>query len=103
MLSKRPILQACVLVFKENDRTKPVQNFALDVRMSKDDINKDAFISRLQFKEGLNKKSSEFGLGFTDVVIGYSQKSLNGKLRNFVESITNSQWEIAVEKVTRSC
>lgn len=80
-----------------------MQNFALDLRMSKDDINKDAFISRLQFKEGLNTKSSELGLGSTDVVIGYSQKSPNGTLCNFVESITNSQWEIAVEKVMRSC
>ena len=66
--------------------------------MSKDDINKDAFICRLRFKEGLNTKSSELGLGSTDVVVGYSQKSPNGPLCNFVESITNSQWEIAVEK-----
>ena len=88
MLSKRPIIQACVLVFKVSDRTKPVQNFALDRRMSKDDINKDAFICRLRFKEGLNTKSSELGLGSTDVVVGYSQKSPNGPLCNFVESIT---------------
>ena len=103
MLSKRPIIQACVLVFKRSDRTKPVQNFTLDLRMSKDDINKDAFICRLQFKEGLNTKSSELGLGSTDVVVGFCQKSPNGTLCNFVESITNSQWEIAVEKVMRSC
>ena len=103
MLSKRPIIQACVPVFKVSDRTKPVQNFALDLRMSKDDINKDAFICRLRFKEGLNTKSSELGLGSSDVVVGYSQKSPNGPLCNFVESITNSQWEIAVEKAMRSC
>ena len=41
--------------------------------------------------EGLNTKSSESGIG-----------SPNGTLCNFVESITNSQWEIAVEKVMRS-
>lgn len=80
-----------------------MQNFALDLRMSKDDINKDAFICRLRFKEGLNTKSSELGLGSTDVVVGYSQKSPNGPLCNLVESITNSQWEIAVEKAMRSC
>lgn len=71
--------------------------------MTKNDINKDAFIHRLQFQEGLSKKSSELGLGSIDVVVGYSQKSPNGTLCNFVESITNSQWEIAVEKVVRSC
>lgn len=80
-----------------------MQNFALDLRMSKDDINKGAFICRLRFKEGLNTKSSELGLGSTDVIVGYSQKSPNGPLCNFVESITNSQWEIAVETVMRSC
>lgn len=100
---ERPIIQAYVLVFKLNDRTKPIQTFALDLRMSKDDINKEGFIRRLQFREGLNTKSSELGLGSTDVVVGYSQKSPNGTLCNFVESITNSQWEIAVEKVVRSC
>lgn len=73
------------------------------VRKSKDDINKEAFTCRLQFKEGLNTKSSELGIGSTDVVVGYSKKSPNGTLCNFVESIINNQWEIAVLKVMRSC
>lgn len=40
--------------------------------MSKDDINKDAFICRFRFKEGLNIKFFELGFGFIDVVVGYS-------------------------------
>ena len=33
----------------------------------------------------------------------FARNHPNGTLCNFVESITNSQWEIAVEKVMRSC
>lgn len=71
--------------------------------MGKEDANKEGFIRRLQVQEGLNTKSSELGLGAINVVLGYSQKSPNGTLCNFVESITDSQWQIAVEKVLRSC
>ena len=38
-----------------------------------------------------------------DVVVAYSKKSPNGTLFYFADSITISQWEIAAEKIMRSC
>ena len=43
--------------------------------MSKDDIYKDVFICRLQFKEGLNIKSSESEFGSTDGSVGFCRGS----------------------------
>ena len=51
------------------------------------------------FSRRIKHKSSKLGLGSTNVIVGYTQKSHNGTLCNFVESITNSQWEIAFEVV----
>lgn len=35
------------------------------------------------------------------LIVGYSQKSSTGSLVNFIQSITDSQWLIALEKVLR--
>ena len=70
MLSKRPMIQACVLVLKLSDRKKTRAKFCIRSNNEQrlDDINDVAFTSRLQFKEGLNTKSSKLGIGPTDVV-----------------------------------
>ena len=91
LLSKRLVTQAYVLVFRSSDRLKPAQTLAMDLRFSKEDIQKNLFITRLQSQEGLNEKSSELGLGSVNIIIGYSQKSPTGTLVNFVESIAASQ------------
>lgn len=83
-----PSLCPCL---QTKSQKKTSTKFCMGSKMSKEDINKDAFICRLRFKEGLNTKSSESGLGSTDVVVGYKHKSTYGPLCNFVESITNSQ------------
>lgn len=53
----------------------------------------------LENQDMLNPDELHVGLGSTDVVVGYSQKFPNGTLRNFVETMTDSQWE----EVVRSC
>lgn len=70
---------------------------AMDLRFSKDDIQKQRIITHLLSQEGLNQKSSELGLGSVNVV-SYSQKSPTGTLKNFLESIITNQQEIARNK-----
>lgn len=76
-----------------------MQNFAMDLRLSRTDTGLDGFSKRLYSSEGLIEKSRSLGLGATKIVLGYCQKSGNGTLGNFVESITQNQWLIALEKV----
>ena len=76
LLSKRLVTQAYVLVFRSSDRLKPAQTLAMDLRFSKEDIQKQLFITRLQSQEGLNEKSSELGLGSVNYAYPMASKTV---------------------------
>ena len=48
----------------------------MDLRFSKEDIQKQLFITRLQCQEGLNEKSSELGLGSVNYAYPMASKTV---------------------------
>lgn len=46
LLSKRLVTQAYILVLRSSDRLKPGITFAMDLRFSKDDIQRQHFLAR---------------------------------------------------------
>lgn len=93
MLLKRPIIQAYMLASKWMTEQSPCKIFN-----GSEDEQKPPRQGRVYTLATVSRRIKHK----IHVVVGYSEKSTTATLCNFVESIINTQWEIAV-LVVRSC
>ena len=92
-------IQACVLFLKFKE-VKPFHTIFLDLVITSSDKSIHCFKKKLLVESGVKQKRQSLCKKESDIEVGYAGKLPSGNLSlsSFVESLTDLQWKLTLQK-----